>query len=116
MFVTRIEDARPYCPPGHHDIYCLRLQGADATPARDTLIGLSHLLPQGGAVWDASGQEKVYFVCSGEITVCTDDAEIVLKPFDSCCIPAGERRAVINRSNLPASMLVVMIPSPAKEV
>ncbi|MFD2644417.1 cupin domain-containing protein [Pseudomonas japonica] len=110
MFVTRIDDARPYDPPGHHGIFCLRLQGAEATPAVDAVVGLSHLLPQGRAVWDASPVEKIYVVCSGEITVCTDDTETVLKAFDTCCIQAGERRSLVNRSNLPATMLVVMAP------
>jgi quercetin dioxygenase-like cupin family protein len=115
MYVTRIEDARPYEPQGHHGILCLRLQGAEASPA-DVVVGLSHLLPQGGADWDASPVEKIYVVCSGEVTVCTDDRETVLTALDTCCIQAGERRSLINHTNLPATLLVVMRPpSPVRD-
>ncbi|HXK54206.1 MAG TPA: cupin domain-containing protein [Hyphomicrobiales bacterium] len=45
---------------------------------------------------------------TGEVTVITDDGETVLGPMDSCYLAPGERREIINRTNQPASMLVVM--------
>jgi len=47
-------------------------------------------------------------VVRGEVTVVTDDTEATLGVFDSCHIPAGEARIVVNRTNDVASMLVVM--------
>ena len=61
-----------------------------------------------GAESSATPIEKVYVVVSGEVTIVTDYGSETLKPMDSCHLAAGERREIINRSNGPASMLVVM--------
>jgi quercetin dioxygenase-like cupin family protein len=108
MHVTRIEAARPYQAPRHLDMRALRLQGFDASPSESFWVGLSHFLPGGGAEPEASPLEKVYVVLEGAITVITDDGEQELGPLDSCHIAAGERRSIENRTNRPASMLVVM--------
>jgi uncharacterized cupin superfamily protein len=47
-------------------------------------------------------------VVRGEITVVTDESEATLAPYDSCHIPAGEARTIVNRTNDVASMIVVM--------
>jgi quercetin dioxygenase-like cupin family protein len=86
----------------------LRLQGFDASPADAFWVGLSHFLPGGGAELDATPLEKVYVVVDGEVTVVTEAGERTLGPLDSCHLAAGEARAVENRTNRPASMLVVM--------
>jgi len=86
----------------------LRLQGFDASDAKAFSVGLSHFLPGGGAEMDATPLEKVYVVLEGEVTVTTDDSEVTLKALDSCYLPPGQARAIVNRTNLPASMLVVM--------
>jgi quercetin dioxygenase-like cupin family protein len=39
--------------------------------------------------------------------------ETVLGPLDSCHIPPGEERAIVNKTNRVATMLVVM-PAPEK--
>jgi len=108
MQVTRIGDAKPYDAPKHHGGHMLRLQGHDASDAQAYWVGLSHFLPGGGADRDASPLEKVYVVLSGEVTVTTDDGEATLGPMDSCYLGPDEARTVVNRTNLPASMLVVM--------
>jgi len=61
---------------------------------------------------DATPIEKVYVVVDGEVTVVTADGETSLRPLDSCWLAPGEARAIENRTNRPASMLVVM-PYPA---
>ena len=98
MKVMKIGDAKPYPANKHFNMVPLRLQGWDATDAKNFWVGLSHFLPGGGAEMDATPLEKVYVVVSGEVTVITK---------------AGEARAVENRTNLTASMLVVM-PYPPK--
>jgi quercetin dioxygenase-like cupin family protein len=108
MQVTRIADAKPYEAPKHHGGHMLRLQGHDASPAQNYWVGLSHFLPGGGADHDATPLEKVYVVLDGEVTVTTDDAEATLGPLDSCYLAPDEARSVQNRTNRPASMLVVM--------
>jgi len=108
VVVTRLCDARPYEAPKHYDMRGLRLQGFDASGAQRFWVGLSHFLPGGGAERDSTPLEKVYVVVDGEVTVTTDDGDTVRRPLDSCWLQAGEARAIENRSNRPASMLVVM--------
>jgi len=108
MQITRIADAMPYEAPKHCDVRTLRLQGFDASDANGFWVGLTHLLPSGGADMDATPLEKVYVVLDGEVTVVTEDGEQVLRRHDSCWLAPGEARAVENRTNDTASMLVVM--------
>ena len=108
MQVNRIGDVEPYEAPKHFDMRGLRLQGFDASPVESFSVGLSHFLPRGGAETDAGPIEKVYVVTDGTITIVTDEGESELGPYDSCHIAAGEARSIINRTNRPASMLVIM--------
>jgi glyoxylate utilization-related uncharacterized protein len=106
--VTRLAQARPYAAPKHFDCTALRLQGFDASDLGEFWVGISHFLPGGGCERDASPLAKVYVVVDGEVTIVTDDGDTTLAAYDSCYIPASEARAIENRTNLPASMLVVM--------
>lgn len=114
MQVTRLEDARPYEAPKHFDMRGLRLQGWDASGAQGFWVGLSHFLPGGGTERDATPLEKVYVVVDGEVTVVTDEGEATLGPYDSCWLAPNESRSIENRTNRPASMLVVMPYPPGK--
>ena len=108
MEVTRLKDARPYEAPKHFDMRGLRLQGYDASGARSFWVGLSNFLPGGGAEMDATPLEKVYVVLDDVVTIITDEGECEMRALDSCHLQAGERRSIENRTNRPASMLVVM--------
>jgi quercetin dioxygenase-like cupin family protein len=108
MHVTRLAEAKPYDAAKHFNMTGLRLQGFEASPTQSFWVGISHFLPNGGAEASASPLERVYLVISGDVTVITDDGETVLGPLDSCHLAPGEKRAIINRTNQPASMLVIM--------
>ena len=108
MKVNRLADVSKYGPPNHFDCTALRLQGWDASDASSFWVGLSHFLPGGGTTHEGTPLEKVYVVVRGEVTVVTDDDEATLGPLDSCHIPAGEARTVVNRTNDVATMIVVM--------
>ncbi len=114
MQVTRLGEAQPYEAPKHFACSTLRLQGWDASPAQNFSVGLSHFLPAGGCEFDATPLEKVYVITEGELTVITDDGETTLGPYDSCYLGPNEARAVENRTNRPASMLVIMPYPPGK--
>lgn len=114
MHVTRVAHAKPYEAAKHFDMVGLRLQGFDASPTENFWVGLSHFLPGGGAEESSSPLERVYVVLAGEVTVTTSSGETVLKPMDSCHLASGETRSILNRTNQPASMLVVM-PYPKNE-
>lgn len=114
MEVTRFGDAQAYHPPLHHGCTALRLQGFDASSADFAWMGLSHILPGGGATMDAGPLGKIYLVVAGEVTVTLGDGSATtLGHLDSCFIPGGEARAVLNSGNAVASMVVVMPYPPA---
>ena len=108
MFVKRFADAKPYSAPNHRDVRSLRLQGFEAGGPTHQWVGLSHFLPGGGAGPDSTPIEKVYVILSGQMTVIVNGQETVLGRLDSCTVPAGEVREIVNRGNEICTMLVVM--------
>jgi mannose-6-phosphate isomerase-like protein (cupin superfamily) len=102
-----LKDLKSYEAPGHFGMTAMRLHGKEETGASKFWVGLSHFLPGGGAEFAAPPGEKIYFVLDGEVTIKSPDEEIVLKPNDLIYIGPEEGREIINRTNLPASMLVV---------
>lgn len=108
MNLTRYANAPAYSPPNHEGMHCLRLQGHEAGPSDTIWLGLSHLLPGGGTTLDGSTVEKLYVVLDGEVTIVTDGGEHVLRKYDSGRLAPGERRALKNHTNAPASILLAM--------
>jgi len=113
MQVTRFDEAKPYEAPAHFDCTALRLQGWDASPVENFSVGLTHFLPAGGCENGATPMEKVYVVTEGSVTVITDEGEVTLSQYDSIYLAGNEARAIENRTNRPASMVVVMPYPPA---
>ena len=113
MNLTRFADAPQYFPPNHEAMHCLRLQGHEAGPSESLWLGVSHILPGGGTTLDASPIEKHYVVLEGSVTVITEGGEVTLEKHDSCRLAPGEKRALKNNTNRPASILLAM-PYPAK--
>jgi quercetin dioxygenase-like cupin family protein len=103
-----LAQVKPYEAPGHFKMVALRLSGKEETGAEKFWAGLSHFLPGGGAAFGATPAEKYYFVLDGEITVKTEKEEITLGPWDSVYIAPNEGREIINKTNKPVSMLVVI--------
>lgn len=112
MEITRFSDAQAYQAPLHFGCHSLRLQGLEASSADFAWVGMSHFLPGGGCEMSATPMAKIYVVTQGAITVeLGDGTKHHLEVNDSCHIPAGVERAVLNETNAPASMIVVM-PKP----
>lgn len=107
MRITRIADAEPFSPVGHTGVGPVRLQGGDTTPTSDFTVALSHYLPGGHADLSPQVAETVYVVVSGSLTMVSDGEEAALGPMDSVHFSPGTMRTVENRTNLPASMLVI---------
>ena len=114
MNVTRFSEAQAYFPPNHEGMHCLRLQGHEAGPSDALWMGMSHLLPGGGTTLDASGVEKFYVVLEGEVTIITEEGEHTLYKYDSCRLAPNEKRALKNKSNQPATILLAMPYAPKK--
>lgn len=108
MNVTRYTAAPRYGAPEHVDMRCLRLQGREAGPTESLWIGLSHLLPGGHTSLTASPDKKIYVCIPGEVVVRSDTDEVVLRALDSVRLAPGEPRAVENRTNAPATVLLAM--------
>ncbi len=103
-----LAQVKPYEAPGHFRMIALRLSGKEETGAEKFWAGMSHFLPGGGAEFGATPAEKYYFVLDGEITVKTEKEEITLGPWESVYIAPNEGREIINKTNKPVSMLVVI--------
>jgi quercetin dioxygenase-like cupin family protein len=108
MNLTRYDSAPAYHPANHEGMHCLRLQGHEAGSSDTIWLGLSHLLPGGGTTLHGSTVEKLYVVLEGEVTISTDSGEHVLRKYDSVRLAPGERRALKNNTNQPASILLAM--------
>ena len=108
MKVRTLAEVKPYDPPVHFGAISLRLQGAEESGLTKFWTGMTHFLPGGGADWDyeKSPTEKVYFVLKGEITVKTKDQEVTIKESDSLYLAPFEGRSMLNKSNLPCTVLV----------
>ena len=104
--VTRFDEASPYDAKGHFAMTAMRLQGQGVSDLEDYWVGFSTFLPGGGAEKGAAPTGKVYVVLAGEITVTTQEGDTVLAKFDSCYIPPGTERSIINATNDPVQMLV----------
>jgi quercetin dioxygenase-like cupin family protein len=105
-----LAQVKPYAAPGHFNMVAMRLSGKEETGAQKFWVGLSHFLPGGGAeyAYEDSPTEKVYIVLEGEITVKTKKEEFTLGPLDVIYIAPNEGREIINKTNKPVSMLVVI--------
>ncbi|WP_371379422.1 cupin domain-containing protein [Sporomusa aerivorans] len=108
MKKIELKDVKPYTAPKHFDMVGLKLHERESVGDPKYWMGMSHFLPGGGAEWAEVPMELVYFVLAGEITVKTKTEKYVLKKWDSIHIMPGDGRAVINETNLPATMLVIM--------
>ena len=108
MKKIEIKDINAYPAPGHFEMKSMKLHGKEESGASKFWMGLSHFLPGGGAEYGGAPVERIYFVLEGEMVVKSAKEEIVLKKWDSIFIGADEERELINKTNFPASMLVVV--------
>ena len=110
MKKVSLEDVKAYAAPGHFGMVAMRLSGKEETGAEKFWVGLSHFLPGGGAeyAYEDSPTEKLYIVLDGEITVKSKTEEFQLGPLDAIFIGPNEGREIINETNMPVSMLVII--------
>lgn len=105
--ITRFDDAKPYDAKKHFGMTAMRLHGQGVSDLEDYWVGFSTFLPGGGAEKGSAPTGKVYVVLEGEITVTSDEGDVVLRKFDSCYIAPNTERSIINASNHPVQMLVI---------
>lgn len=110
MNVTRFEEASTYDTVNHHGCVGVRLQGAEVSPVTSFWLGVSTFEPGGGADWDTTGAQKVYLVLEGEMTVETENQKVTLRPRDSVFLESNERRRIVNETESPTVMAVMISP------
>jgi mannose-6-phosphate isomerase-like protein (cupin superfamily) len=86
----------------------VRLQGHEAGPSQSLWLGVSTIEPGGHTTLSGSGVEKHYVVLEGTVNVQTDTGEVALGRHDSCRLEPNERRALHNRTQQPALILLAM--------
>ena len=114
MHFTRFAAAPRYDAPGHFDMRMLRLQGQEAGPSSRMWLGTSHFLPGGHTELTPSPCEKVYLVLDGEVVLDNGTEEAVLGQWDSVRFAPGEARRLTNRTNRPATTLLIMAIDPGE--
>ncbi|MBE5991609.1 MAG: cupin domain-containing protein [Paenibacillaceae bacterium] len=111
MIKRTLEELKSYNAPGHFQMTAMRIHGKEETGARKFWMGLSTFLPGGGAeyAYEDNPLEKVYYVLEGEMTV-TDKTgtRYVIHQNESISFQPNEGRYLVNESNRPASMLVII--------
>ena len=111
MIKRTVADLKSYNAPGHFGMTAMRIHGTEETGAEKFWMGVSTFLPGGGAeyAYEDNPLEKVYYILEGEMTV-TDKAgnKYVLHKDESISFPPNEGRNLINETNLPARMLVII--------
>ena len=110
MKKMRLDQVKPYDAAGHFKMTAMRLSGKEETGAEKFWVGLSYFLPGGGAeyAYGDSPTEKVYVVLDGELTVKSKTEELTLGPMDLLFLGPNEGREIINNTNQPVKMLVVV--------
>jgi glyoxylate utilization-related uncharacterized protein len=105
-----LSQVKPYAAAKHFNMTALRLQGKEETGIQKFWMGLSYFLPAGGAEWayEDNPQEKVYLVLDGEIIVRNKTEEVTLKAMDSLYLGPNEGREVMNKTNKPCTMVVII--------
>lgn len=111
MIKRTMEELKTYNAPGHFGMTAMRIHGKEETGAEKFWMGLSTFLPGGGAeyAYEDNPLEKVYYVLEGEMTV-TDKAgtKYMVHQNESISLRPNEGRYLVNESNRPASMLVII--------
>src|ERR1700692_3982367 len=83
MKVTRLQEAPAYQAVKHNGAHTMHLQHKQLGADGPFWVGCSYYLPGGKAEWDATPTHKVYIILEGEMTVVTEEGEVVLHPLDS---------------------------------
>ncbi|MDD3140810.1 MAG: cupin domain-containing protein [Lachnospiraceae bacterium] len=111
MVKRTLEELQAYNAPGHFGMTAMRIHGKEETQAEKFWVGLSTFLPGGGAeyAYEDNPLEKVYFMVEGQMTVTDKEGKkYVLNKGDSISFQPNEGRYLINESNRPAVMLVII--------
>lgn len=110
--IAQFDQGQRFQPPGHLGVGPVHVFGGQDYTGAIT-VALSHYLPGGSADLSPVPAETVYLVLSGTLSLTDGDGIThTLNTLDGARLTTGTMRSVENRTNLPASMLVIR-PNPA---
>ena len=101
-----MRDCEGRTPPHHFDMRTFPLVEKQAGQG-DLALSVSYYLPGGGAEFGPQPVEVIFYVLDGVISIETDSGDITLEQGQAVHIHKGENKGVHNRTNAPASMLVI---------
>ncbi len=98
-----------YEAKGHFDMRAMKLHSNTISNCENFSMGVSVFLPGGGTEYIEPPVEAIYFMLEGEMTVFDKDGEefCTLQKNDSIHFAVKEGRSILNKTNTPATMLVV---------
>lgn len=111
MIKRTLAELKAYDAPGHFGMTAMRIHGKEETGANKFWIGRSTFLPDGGAeyAYEDNPLEKVYYMLQGEMTVTDKEGnKYVIHENETISFAPYEGRYLINESNEPAVMLVII--------
>lgn len=116
MRKVEVNEAAAYNAPGHFDMRAIRLHSVEESQCENFTLGMSHFLPGGGTEYVEPPVELIYFILDGEMTVSNKEGKEIctLKKYDSMHFATGEGKSILNKTNLPATMLVIASMLPKK--
>lgn len=112
MRKVAVNDGAAYEAPGHFGMKSIRLHSKEESNCVDFTLGMSHFLPGGGTEYVKPPVELIYFVLEGEMVVESETETITIGKYDSIHFDRFEGKAIMNKTNMPATMLVIagMLP------
>ena len=116
MRKVTVSEAKAYNAPGHFDMRAIRLHSKEESDCVNFTLGMSHFLPGGGTDYVEPPVEFIYFILEGEMTVSDKEGKEIctLKKHESMHFAAGEGKSILNKTNYPATMLVIASMLPVK--
>lgn len=109
MTICRLKDSVGYTLGHNYNAFTLPL--FTRTPGGNDALGvnITHYLPGGGADIGMQPIEAVFCVIDGEMTVTTEEGDVILYKGDAMHFSKGDNKGLKNHTNYPATMLIVAV-------
>ena len=112
MLIRSLADGISFDAPNHRNVLGSILQTVPDAHGTQSVVCFSQYLPGGGAGPDSTPFDKLYVVLNGQLKITAGGQDRLLGPMDSCLIPAGEVRDIVNPTKNVVSLLVVLLSAP----
>lgn len=116
MIVSKLKDSKGYTLSHNVNSYTLPLIDRLPEKEKSLCMNVTHYLPSGGAEISLQPVEAIFYVMTGEMTILTENGDIILREGEAIYFSPGESKGLRNHTNYPATMLVAaVLGEPPKE-